>query len=282
MNRIICIVVLCIDILNINAQKVVKIWETDTLFASPESAAYDPVRGYLYISNFKDKHVPDSYYGNGFISKVSLSGEIINLKWIDNLTKPTGICIFDDNLYIVERFGVVVYDLKNDKTEKRIRINSTKFLNDISVGYDSSVYVSESNGDIIYRIKDDKATPYFQGNEVAGTNGVLVSENHLIIGANNDSTLKIIDLSTSQIAVCAQMPKGIIDGIKTIGDDYLVSIFEGNLYRVEKNGHKTELLNTRSKGIFLADFEYIESKKILIVPTLWNNKLLAFKIEQQE
>lgn len=263
----------------IHGQKLIKLWETDTIFEGPESVAYDPIREVLYVSNFRATKYRKSFYGNQFISKVNMKGEVIKFKWIEGLTEPTGICVFKDKLYIAERFGVVVYDLKKDKTEKKIWIQTAQFLNDISVGNDTTIFVSESNSNIIYKIKNDKVSIGFQSDSLGRTNGLLAINNKLIAGVNIDSSLKEINLETGEIITLAQMPKGIIDGIDSINSDYLVTIFEGSLFLVQQDGIRKELLNTRKEQTFLADFEYIESKNLLIIPTLWNNQLIAFSLK---
>ncbi|MCF8358059.1 MAG: hypothetical protein K9H26_04825 [Prolixibacteraceae bacterium] len=35
-----------------HGQKVVKLWETEAVFSGPESAVYDPVSNFIYISNY--------------------------------------------------------------------------------------------------------------------------------------------------------------------------------------------------------------------------------------
>lgn len=279
MKKIIFSTLVFVNLFTINAQQPVKLWETDTIFSGPESVVYDSVREFLYISNLRRYRNRDPYYGDDFISRINLKGEVVDLKWITNLTEPTGICIFNDDLYIVERFGVVVYDLKKDQIKKKIWIKSSHFLNDISVGNDSTIFVSASDSDMIYCFKNDKLSKCYQGHEIARTNGILYDGDKLIIAANSDSTLKEIDLKSGEITVIAQMKKGIIDGIKIIDDDYLVSYFEGILYRVTKEGSVTEILNTKADKINMADFEYIESKKMLIVPALWNHRIIAHRLE---
>ena len=130
----------------------VKLWETGAIYNAPESVAYDGTRGFLYISNCNGTLRNGSPYGEQFISKADLKGEIIKLKWIENLTKPTGICINNDKLYIVDRFGVVVYDLGADKVSDKFYIKTSNFLNDITVGSDGGIYVSESDNNVIYKI----------------------------------------------------------------------------------------------------------------------------------
>jgi len=46
---------------------------------------------------------------------------------------------------------------------------------------------------------------------------------------------------------------------------------------VNLEGEVREVLNTREERLFLADFEYIESKGLIFIPTLWNNKILIYQ-----
>ena len=119
---------ICVFVLTIfakaNAQPV-KLWETGEIYKAPESVAYDSERGFLYISNYTQGVKTGGAYGEHCISKANLQGEIIKFDWINNLTTPTGICISNDKLYIVERFGVVEYDLKADKISNKILFKTT-------------------------------------------------------------------------------------------------------------------------------------------------------------
>jgi hypothetical protein len=261
-----------------NAQKLVKLWETDTVFSGPESVVYDSIRDLLYVSNFTKK-IKDNQTGTEYISKVNIEGEVVDLKWIQDITRPLGVSIFNDQLYIVERKNIAIYDLKTDQLVKRVFIDSCRFINDVSVGTDSTIYVSECNTKVTYAIKNGKSEKWIDSDFASFPNGILFDKGNLIVAANGDSALKAVNVNTKEITLIAQMEKGIIDGIKTIDDDYLVSFYEGNIFRVTKNGKITELLNTRAEGINLADFEYIESKRLLIAPSLKSNKLVAYKFE---
>jgi len=43
-------------------------------------------------------------------------------------------------------------------------------------------------------------------------------------------------------------------------------------------GKKTLLLNTATPGIQTADFTYIPEKKLIIIPTFFNNSIVAYKL----
>jgi len=130
------------------------IWETGEDFKAPESVVYDQKRDVLYVSNYTKRTNDGVSYEDCSISKVDRNGKIIKYDWIPNLTSPTGICIFKDMLYIVERFGIVEYDLNLDKVNNRFFISQASFINDVTVDADTNIYVTDSGGKAIYRINE--------------------------------------------------------------------------------------------------------------------------------
>lgn len=253
---------------NILYGQTAKLWETDTVFSYPESVVFDKSRDVYYVSN----------YGKGFVSQVSKQGEVIDLNWIDGLSAPTGICIASNNLYVVERFCVAVYNLKTKKLSNKYKIEPSSFINDISIANDKSIYVSDSQSNVIYRIKDGRVEKWLESDLIKSTNGILVDNDKIIAGVNTDGYLKSIDIKTQEIKNIAFIGEGEIDGIKKNGDNYLVSIYEGKLLCVSKNGEVKNLLDTRDKGIQCADFEYTPNDSVVIIPALINNKLYGYKL----
>ena len=97
---LICVLVLA-GFVKVNAQPV-KLWETGEIYRGPESVAYDSERGFLYVSNYTGGVKTGTSYGDNSISKANLKGEILEADFIKNLTMPTGICIANDKLYVLE------------------------------------------------------------------------------------------------------------------------------------------------------------------------------------
>lgn len=256
-----------------------KVWETNTDFLFPESAVFDQERDLIYISNYVRNSDNGKRYGDAFISKILVTGEIKEFKWITNLTSPTGLTIAFDKLYIVERFGVVEYSLKNNSISNKWLINKAEFLNDIVIGLDTSIYVSDSKSNKIFRIKDNEVTTWIENDSIAETNGIQIKNNKLIVGVNSDNYLKSIDLTTKKIEKIAFLDEGIIDGIKLIGSDYLVSHYFGDLNIVSDNGDVKTILNTREDKIQCADFEFIAQDSLIIIPALRNKKVFAYKLK---
>ena len=64
-----------------------KIWETENL-KTPESVYYHEPANVLFVSNINGK--PTNKAKNGFITKMSLEGEIIKRKWAQELQPLKG------------------------------------------------------------------------------------------------------------------------------------------------------------------------------------------------
>lgn len=275
-QRLTMIVIVLLGYSNLSAQ-LVKLWEVRDVFKAPESVAYDSKRECLYISNYTQATKTGTSYGGYFVSKVNLKGEVLDARWLGNLTSPLGVCISDDTLYIVERFGVVVYDLAAEKVVHKIHIKTANLLNDITIDHEGRIYVSESDTNVIYRVQNNQVETWMDHETISRPNGVLYDSGKLIVGVNSDNCLKAVNIADKKVTTIVHLGPGIIDGIKKCGEDYLVTLFMGNLLRVTPSGQVTELLNTRKEKINLADFEYIEGKQMIVIPALWNNRLLGYQ-----
>ncbi|NQY11750.1 MAG: SMP-30/gluconolactonase/LRE family protein [Flavobacteriales bacterium] len=247
-------------------------------FASPESIVWDKSRNVFYVSNYHQNVENGTSYGDDYVSKVDVNGKIIELEWIKHLSAPTGVIVANDKLYIVERFGVVEYDLKTNKVTNRYCIQHNEFINDIVMAPDGSLFITEGWSDNLLRIKDGVLETWLSSKKIRNPNGLFCDGNKLIIGVNEDHKLKSIDIATKEITVIAEFEDGNLDGIKKYKDGYLVGNYYGQIFYVKQNGEITEWLNVKDKKIICADFEYIEEKQMLYVPDLDNSTLHGYKI----
>ena len=254
-------------------------WQTAPVFSSPESVVFDPQRELLYVSNMRNSAVPDSYTPDDVVSKVSLNGDVIQLAWVTGLIEPTGITLFNDKLYIVERTGIAIASLDSGEIIQRIPIHTTRFLNDITINQNGDIYVSASDDNRIILIRKGSVSEWLEHETLAHTNGLFVSGNILYAATIKHSALQAINIDTHNITTLALFPNGMLDGVQVVGDNYWVSLYEGELISVSPKGEKQTLLNLRGSGNTIADFIFIETKRLLIVPSLSHNKLISFHIE---
>src|SRR5687767_16029995 len=90
--------------------------------------------------------------------------------------------IVGNRLYVADILEVIVIDIQNGKIEKKMKIDSAKGLNDITVTDKGIVYVSDSRGGKIWRIENDISTLYLDS--LTGINGLKAIGDDLFIGWN--------------------------------------------------------------------------------------------------
>lgn len=252
-------------------------WETDKVFDISESVLYDPKREVLYISNF-DQFSQGNPSISQSISKLSLLGEVLQKDWIKDLNHPLGMTIFNDKLYVAERRQVAKVDPETGNIISRIDVPGAAFLNDIAVDDKGNIYVSDSRKGVIWRISDNQVEEWLSGAEVTDPNVLYFYKGELYFGNSGDHWLKTVNPMDKQISNFARFPEGFIDGIRPDGKgNLLVSLWKGKLYLVDPAGNISLILHTENKGKYIADFEYIPEKKLLIIPTFYGNTVAAYE-----
>jgi len=251
------------------------VWASDTLLRTPESVFFDKDRKVLYISNVNLN--PWEKDGNGFISKMDLSGNIIELKWVEGLSSPTGMGISGGSLYIADTDEIVQVDVKTGEITKRYGIEGKPNLNDITVGDDGIVYVTGSGSNTIYTLKDDAISEFLVGADES-FNGLYWEKDRLLLITAGSGQFKEIDWDTKEVNIISENMGGG-DGIVSIGDGaYLTSSWAGAIFYVSAEGEVTKLLDTESEGVNTADFDYSSEDNLLFVPTFFDNRVRAYKL----
>jgi len=264
--------------------RLTKAWETSATFLTPESVRYDPRREVLYVSSF-DVNYATTPEATGFISRLSLDGEILDLRWIDELNAPTGMGIIGDRLYVLERRGVAEIDILEGAVVNRYEIPDVDFPNDLAVGEDGTIYISDTRSSSptdsrIYRFKDGVIDVWLEGEEVDRANGLFFHDGRLLVGNTGDGSLKSVDPRTKAIEKIVTLGAGVVDGIRVTADgDYLVSHWEGQVYVVSPGGGVVEILDTLPEAINnTADFEFVAEHDLLVIPGFLGNRVVAFRL----
>lgn len=121
-------------------------------FSAPQSVC--AFGRYLFISNLGngDKNNPD-----GYISKLTDQGEIVDKYWISGLTAPRGMGVMNNRLYVADAGFVRGFNLLTRKEEFTLEMPETEKLIDIESLRDGvSFAVTDSKNGLIYRV-------YFNG-----------------------------------------------------------------------------------------------------------------------
>lgn len=255
------------------SKAVVKKWETQAQLKTPESVLYDG-KDVIYVANINGQ--PSARDGNGFISKISTGGKILNLKWITGLDAPKGMGINGGKLYVTNITEVVEISIAENRIVKRYPAAGSVFLNDISVSPSGVVYISDSRKGYIYRLMNGTLEKWMEG--LDGVNGLYCMGKDLLLAGTENSIVQIITTSKRKSVLVPET--GSIDGLVNCGKNtYLFSDWAGSVYRVVVGKEKELLLNTSGAGINAADIDYIPLKRLLIVPTFSDNRVMAYELK---
>lgn len=257
-----------------NKHKLVKLWETDTVFKVPESVLFDSINKVLYVSNIdgKDTWAAD---GKGSVSKMGADGKNISVDWVPGLNAPKGMGMYDGKLYVADPTDLVVIDIKSGTIEKRVPVAGAVGLNDITVDKEGVIYISDSKAKKIYKIKNDTAELVLEN--LKQPNGLLAHGNDFYILDSGGLYKMNADKTLTKITDDMQ---GGTDGVENVtGRDFIVSAWGGVIYYVYEDGKKEKLLDTRSKDIKSADIGFDAATKTVFVPTFWRNSVVAYEVK---
>lgn len=254
--------------------QLVKKWETDSVFKVPESVLFDEANNALYVANI-DGTDPWGKDGKGSVGKMSADGKVIAAEWITGLNAPKGMGLYKGKLYVADLTELVVIDIAAGKITEHIAVAGAEGLNDVSIGKDGVVYVSDSKAKKVYRVKDGQTELYLQN--LKGPNGVLVKGNEVYLLDAGSMNKVNADGSLTKIA---DGMEGGTDGIENItGNDFVISCWAGVLWYVNGDGSKELLKDTRAQKENTADIGLNVKKKIIYVPTFWNNTVIAYEVK---
>lgn len=271
---------------NLTAAEPELLWEV-TGFHSPESAIYDEVREVIYVSNLATRG-KEAVPGDGFISKLSLEGEIIELKWVTGFDNPKGVTLANGRLYVGDDNDLVEIDINAGKVVARHQpLAGPGRFNDVTADERGNVYVCSGRLHTVFRLHDNHFEPWLKldRSQTGGINGLRAEGNRLLLGgwtfknAQGEEQLghlSTVNLTTKKVGRIGSQPISRIDGIEPDGQGgYTVTDWvTGQVSTVTAEG-VPETLMTLGQGT--ADHEYLIPKKTLIMPSMLEGKVRAFK-----
>ncbi len=260
-------------------------WELENLDA-PESVLYDNQHDVVFLSNVHG--APDDKDGKGYISVLSLTGEIKNKHWVSGLNAPKGLGRYKHLLYVADIDRLIQININNGRIERRYYSANAKFLNDVIVASNGDVYVSDMVTNTIYRLANDEFTIWLQSDELENPNGLYIEDNHIIVGSWGKMTdgfntevpghLKSVSINDKQIKSLGNAePVGNLDGVEADGSGnfYVTDWLNGGLFLISKTGEATKLLELPQGS---ADHDVILQKNLILIPKMLENKLTAYQI----
>ncbi len=257
-----------------HAQKLVELWRTGPVMKTPESVLYSNELGIIFVANINGD--PTAKDGNGFISQLTPDGQIKKQEWVSGLNAPKGMAISKGKLYVSDITDLAEIDLASGEIVKRYPVQGSVFLNDVAASKDGKIFVSDSRTGKIHVLENGAVREWLPDTTINNVNGLFIDGDKLYAGSDK---LQRIDLETKAIETVKDGCGGI-DGLdKDSKDQFVFSNWEGRIYYLE-NGKMIKMTDTAAQKINTADICFAKALNLLLVPTFFDNQVVAYQIEK--
>ncbi len=189
--------------------------------------------------------------------------------------------IYNNKLYVTNIDELVVIDIEKAEIAERIKVENATFLNDVSIDKNGKVYFSDSGTGKIHTY-DGKTVSDFITEGLKRPNGLFVEEDRILLTSSESSDLKIIDPESGEMEVVTT-EIGAGDGVEFSGIEgyYITSSWSGEVFLIYPDFSKKSLLKTQDEGINSADIGLNPKEQIVYIPTFFDNRVVAYKIESK-
>ena len=222
--------------------------------STPEAVLHDAVADVYLVSNIAG--APTDVDGNGFISRLSPDGEVLDLRWIDGadegveLNAPKGMEILGDSLYVADLDCVRIFLRTTGAPAGRFCFRDATFLNDVAVDQNRTLYVTDtgmragpqglepSGTAAIYRFfTDGRWARITSGEELGNPNGIAVGSRGVFVVTFGSGEVYQLAPDGTRTRVLSD-PQ--LDGIEFMGDGgFLYSSWGASaVYQVTPAGEK--------------------------------------------
>ena len=276
---------------------------TVTGLTRPNSAYYHQQSNSIFVSNYSGGRFNKD--GNGYITRLAPNGKVLAEKWATGLNAPKGIRSVGSTIWVADVDEVVGFELTADgaRLQSRIRIDGTRFLNDVATAPDGTIFVSDSwsypappgSPPRIHKIKDGTPSIFIEGEDAFwAPGGLLVDGGRLIVGSHGRGVgvdarimggqLLAFDLRTRARTVLATaIAVAEVSGIEPAEPGaYFVSDFLARkLFHVARDGKVTTLVTFDHNGGHMALrplTEQLQHAGTVFVPFPITNSVSAYDL----
>jgi len=248
------------------------LWTLEGL-SSPESVVLSGDGRFLYVSNVGGEG--DARDGDGFISRVSRDGAMIEQRWATGFDAPKGMALKDGRLYVADITRLWILDTVSGGVIARLDAPDAGFLNDVALLPDGRIIVADSAKQRIYALDGQSLVAWIEAPLLQSVNGLLPEDDRLVI-TTMQGRLLAADYRTRTLTVLAE-GIGDGDGVARLPDgSYLVSEWPGRMFHVRQGAPPAVVQDTREAERFMNDFILVDG--VLIVPNWKPGTLSAYRV----
>jgi|TARA_R110002049_G_scaffold72099_8_gene186051 hypothetical protein len=247
-----------------------KVWETAAELTTNESAHYEESDGMIYVANIEGG--PSEKDGVGSISKLNTKGEIVERNWVSGLNAPKGMTVMGDYLYVTDVDRLLEIEMATGKINKSYEVENAVFLNDAD-NDGNRVYFTDMKANKILFLENGEIKTFAENQP--NINGLRIGNGNTLYGLDADGFKQYKSDGSFEI-INSAVTGG--DGLIVLDEDtFIASKWGGEIYLIQ-NGQEVKLLDTSAEESNTADIGYIPEGNLVIVPTFFKNKVVAYKL----
>jgi len=250
----------------------------------PAWVLHDPDRRLLYVSNLNGE--PRQREIQGYISRVSMQGRVVDPAWVTGLRDPRGMALGKGRLYVATEHTLVAVDPDRGTVVARYPAPAARQLRGVAVDGTGRVYVSDTLTNAIYRLHDGALRLWLRSPALESPTGLLAEDGHLLVATWGARTLgfqtrtaghlKTVDLHTRRIATLGDgTPLGHLEGLCPDGRGgyYVTDRADGTLLDIAADGRPTTLLDLAPGS---AGLEYVPALSLLLIPMESSDRVITY------
>lgn len=252
----------------------------------PEAVRYNPAESVYYISNFTGGGMERD--ANGFITKASDTGEILDLKFMTlsdgehPLHAPRGMYLNEEGLWVADIDGVHLFNTGSGDQERFYDFSEfeTGFLNDVTGNSSGDIFISDTGTNTVFRISGDEVSVYRDSLSVS-PNGIFyhAADTSLYLAPWRGVTSFLKLNSSGKAMQTAELKGGNFDGVEYHNGRWILSSqADSAIIAVNPDNDSAEvIISTPGRG---ADIGINTDKQHIAVPYIAKNRVDIWNLEQ--
>lgn len=252
-----------------------RLWQISDGLNVPESVLVDDSGSFAYVSNIAG--MPTEKDGKGYISKISIDGNMIEAEWVKGLDAPKGMVKYLGKLYVTDIDRLVEIEPATGIITRRIPVEGAQFLNDLAVDQQGILYITDTKAGRVYIYYHGEVFKWLDDPLFANANGLFCQGGYLYVGTSK--CIMRINTKTGESGAYITTPTSA-DGIYVTDEQQFVySDWTGHIYLASPGRPTKTLLNTLELHENAADFAYFAPKNLLLVPTFKHHSVVAYSYQ---
>jgi len=265
----------------------------DVGFSTPESVLHDPDADVYLVANINGAAAERD--GNGFISRVSPGGRVLDLTWIDGghpgvtLNAPKGMAIVGDTLFVTDIDCIRRFHRVTGAPLRELCLEDATFLNDLAATPRGDLYFSDSgtgqSPGAVYLLRQTADVPQkvvladgtvLEGESLGGPNGLLADRRGLYVATFGSGELFRVTPEGERLQLLFPSEMGL-DGIVSLEErGFLFSSWgDSTVYWIHSDGTVSPLIENVEAP---ADIGYDAIRNRVLIPLFRANELMLLEV----